>query len=930
MKKFILLFLIIGGSAATIFLGVGGQIHGFSSGRFSHVVTQPGVNYYYLSDPLMVVADEMFYYVLNQDFEDTFLLTIRRGDRTLVATSQPLPEVILDMDIAGGYIFMFATSQYHVLPVALARATQTDCLLNLADSFFYGTTQVNRSFFGVTHIAVNTFAISSAQGSSYGFHTLTISGGGFVREGFNNRTLTGQTIRGIAMNVTQTVFLLASVPPSNLEFAIFQSGSNDPLLSGTHFSVPTAFTILHGEGFLMVDNNRRIVFQNETDATFVAAAPLGGTWTRLNYHPIFIFARAISEILVVDTWKNSIDHYVITGNNMEFAGTALASRGNDHGFFNDPASMTMVGEGKLLVSDFSETVRLIDRNKSSLPTPFVLQNISVVNSMAFDNYQTVFMYEIGNRIVRFDLEGNRVGNPITTYWDGHAEFSFGRISQLVADLSTRIVYALDPLNDMLYRFVGGRFELVPITNFVITAATRMAVDNHNNRLFFINAMTLSGETRHVFLDGTQIAFTFTDPATVVRDIVVDTLGNPFVLTQVNNQVFLYHFTSQPGGGFTQWRTQLEGATIGFNPSLNFDRLNSIVYWIGAKHAVEAVHMRQNSDPVWSFRHNWGTSGGEWYSTERPHYDWENLKPLEKPTELFADIKTGGTVLYEFPSSINPKGFLLQGRTVMILQSFAKYPGADFNYALVLPIGHTVPSFVNREFLNIRTDYFRTKNMFDVTVSENNQSGLVVSGNAQVLKYPTTVKFPMSLHSLPQSFNANAGGLRVERRITIGDIQGMEFFEIRINASGAPDILGGFVGYVSVDNVIDFFSHPSSKVLVSNARVSIPSDRTYQTVSVYSDHAGIELVNGITLANNQEVRINGRLDRTREFTFVQFWEDWGDGNGRLSHGYIRTEYIVPNTLTLLQLLGIILASLGAVAVIVFLALHMRRKKGQGYT
>jgi len=611
-------------------------------------------------------------------------------------------------------------------------------------------------------------------------------------------------------------------------------------------------------------------------------------YTHLSYEPIFIYARGVNEIYVIDARKHSIDLYDIHG---EHLGVIAGSRGDDGGFFNSPTAISLVGEREFLVADYSSMIRQVNRNTDTLPTQFIPHTlITTPSAMAFNNHEIVYIYDRTNRVFRFNINtGGQVGVPFT---------GFGNITQLIPCPVTQRIFALD-VGDQMVRIIGG-----PSIPFALNTNTRGAVDHITGELVLINAV---GSAFGVVNIVTHQLFLPVDY--ILRDITVDTLGNRMVLVQhrTTRAVELHH---------DDFILPLDGATVRPVPSLQFDRLNNHLYWIGERHAIEGIDLSDMADDkLWSFGHH-----------DTPDNDWRAITPLSVThAPLFAAITAGQTpLLFRYPTSLSPITRLAtaQQRTFMILERYATFDGEVFNYAHVIAGG--IEGYINHRFINWTINYYDDG---PYLLGDNNifNIGRVIWNNVPIFKFPIStapnaIRFPTPL---PKNFNAHGDvfpnrGLEIVRQINTGTAP---FYEIRLDPSGNVNPGGLYRGFVEMAQIINFFEAPSLDLFRPNARVVLPSGTPH--IQVFRNSNGTD-PNGDTLRSGTQIRVLGELNRNNRFTRIEYWDE---DVQRLKQGYIYTRHIVEDGWSIWQILGIVAAGVGAAIAIFFVIRHIRNRRRQ---
>ena len=581
------------------------------------------------------------------------------------------------------------------------------------------------------------------------------------------------------------------------------------------------------------------------------------------------------------------------------------------------------------------------------------------------------------RILTFDTRGNRLEESWTHFYIGENPHPFEGITQIFTNPATGQVFALD-VNTMALSPTGrilalehGRFVAVQ-TPFIITGDTRAVISNTLSAprlpdlLVLVNAqvgtahvnVALELPARNISNPGNILLprpLEFNEPS-IIRDVAVDTLGNLVILAEdeLTREVSLNHFVFTQGTGtnFTLtphpqgWQV-LSEATLSRNPSLQFDRLSNRLYWLGTRHAVEGTSMLTQQDGlVWSFRH----------PSPIHHYDWEQRNhevrtPILTPAAtrpLFGQINDLADeftpLMFDFPASINPRREMPKGAVFIILKNLETvhptdtiYRGRAFPYSLVsfqvpIPgqaIGQQHVGYINNRFIDFTFSEYATNDDVFQTGGENlSNRGRVILNGVPIFKYPTAMIYALRIGVLQKTTPTGENSITVSRRITQVDARGWEFFEIRINRDGTPNPLGDYVGFVFERHVIDFYSNPSIHVAQfrPNARVSVPSTVNPRVAHIFEDAHGLiprgEGDNREFLNQGTRIFIRNRLDRDRPFTEVYYHDAELD---LIMRGFIRTDFITPSTLSVLQIIGLAVAGLGIITAIALFVMHVKRRR-----
>ena len=970
MRKFAFGFLILALCGFAIFSGVS-AITRVSATHF--LAVPDDINYFYLSSPRMAVGDNTHLYVVHQVGTETRLSVFTRTTppRETVEDGIVLPNGLLDIALVGGNVFFLFENRVIIHNATLLRTASSLPTSTPHNTHYFpnvpGTSMANWSVFNVSGIGTN-FRILFASGNSYGSMMLT-SQLVFSEMDIPLRTLSsiGQII-GITckndavyalasdrhiqptqrfniyrLNPTQTsspthvsplhIFRRPRTYPSITNFSSIQTGTESgfAFLSGPiAISGPNTITFFH--------------YGQADPVSEVPPEPYSRVSVRYSFDPIFLSVRG-GEILVVDAVKSSIDEYGIENGMLAFVGDSplLAHFGMDAGFLYTPQSLAIIeegtgAEGRLVVADSSDYIKLFDRSDRSTSSPFIFHNddFPFVTAMVFNNNDTLFTYTIDRQIHRFSSNGrNPIGQPISTFLPvtGTDRVPFGLITSLINDPSDGTIFAIDADNRALLRFDGTDFRRVP-TTFEIGDETRGTIAGGS--LVLMNTIVGSNRTNHVLnLRTSSITYTtLTVPVTstcTILDVATDALGDLVVLVQEGNGALSVLLMNLQGAHARH--PVPSGTTASLFPSAVFDRLSNTLYWIGTRHAIEAMHLRNE---LWGFR-NWnGNTFGY-----KPHYAWDAWETIannrtravqpwrlaSESTELFMEVSSS-SLLFDFPNSIRPRSTLTAGTRVLILSHVAEIDGLLFpDYAYVL-VGRQT-GYVNRTRFLTSTAYVATT-VFDRGPLNPDRIGRVVVNNAPIYKYPTGIVNELLLSSVNMNHATSdtEPGLIINRRITVPDARDWTFFEVRLNADGTPNPDGRYVGFISIGHVINFFYGPSNPRFVSNARVNVPRTENPRVAPVFYDSLGLN-PNGDFLPHNHRIRINGPMNG--EFTRIIYQlvlhddEDFTVVIQR--HGYIKTSFIIADGLTTLQLIGIIIAVIGAIAAVCLIVLHFKRRRTQ---
>ncbi|MCL2755918.1 MAG: hypothetical protein FWE45_02585 [Firmicutes bacterium] len=931
MKKYIV-FALSCALCVLVFFGGVSVLGSNASTRESQHVTQPGVNFNFLSRPQMLaICSTNFIYAVEQELSNYRLNIINKS------TSQTISRIALpsrprDIIYARNNLHIFFDTGFYIYATANIRTP--GFTFSFASRLQYTTSGDEMSIFSVVPLATpaNAVRVLYAHDNRYGYQTVL----GSMNQQFGSLITLRQQIRGITATIGGEIYLLASDPENALLFSI-QTTSGDVLSQG--FYSPSSFNLIEdgGMNFVFIARNRIVLFNLASlvdleQNSYYEITPRNEDdfLMRESYAPIYLRARSRNEVFVIDAVKRSIDQYRILPNTiLEFHQTVAGSIGDDYGFFNHPTAFTMIDEGVFWIADFSSSVRLLDTNTTNLPTPLLHynQSLSVIRSMAFNNMDTIYAHDRDRRIHRFNTDGSRSGSVITAP-------TTSEIIELVPNIATGEMFAIDFARNDVFAITNNGLEPLGLGR-QISRDTRAVINpwvGEHDTLFLTNTgatgnvhVAICLETNEQTIITTQLNLA----GHFLLDLTTDTLGNLIALYEnaSRNAVFRHIELELVGSSFSfdaGTPMILEGSTTSLgNSSLTFDRMNNQLFWLGHQHVIESVCL-QDLTELWSFTTNFTTGA------MRPHYNWQVASPILIPTApLFGTINTlGRPSMFEFPNSIGAQTRLEPGFVFQILQSTTYFNGIPFDYSYILFQNQITRNhytgYVNNRFITPKSDYYIDSELWGNDGSPNPQNiGRVILNGVPIFKYPTSTVLDLTVGTLNKTRRGEQG-LTINRRITVQDIRGWEFFEIRINTDGTPNPNGTHVGYVFVQHVINFNLPPSGEILNPNARVVFSTNQYPNGIPVFSDNGGVNHIVGEYLQNRQRIAVIGQFDRNAPLTRIRYFCSYTQIN---MYGYVWTRYIVMDGLSALQLMGIILAILGAVGVIIFLVFHFRRKRTQ---
>ncbi|MCL2587603.1 MAG: hypothetical protein FWE31_05230 [Firmicutes bacterium] len=854
---------------------------GFS--RPSQTLVHPDLdqNWGFLQSPQKLAANELNFFVISGQASTYHLSIIHRATREEII-SESFSNMPLDMRVAGNHLFLFWGNNYRVLNVL----TLTDGFdVNSFTAIPYTGMPV-ASAFGLNQVG-GQIRVLFAHNNDYGWHTLntmTLMGSAPMGGG-SLLSVNHNTITAIAQDAAGITYLFARFGASN-NFNIFRSTENMPLVD-TDFLRPYSFHV-SGNSLVFIEGIR-IFVQNTsgTGASYINAQPsfVPGNFSLGNSYQPRRLSVVGNSVFVLDGHKSSIDLYTINhAGVIGFSSTAFAAMGNELGFMNWPTAMTLIDEGQLIVADLSPRIRRLSAAHNYRQLEWSDEGV-FINDMAFNNHNRVFasvVHNLQNQVWTFDLEGNR----LATSWTG-----FNNVSQLVVNNATQEIYAMDTGAGQILRLIPGGTEVVTLPSPVtITSGTRAVIANRFDTDFLV-LVNAGGhwEVNMTTNIASPLALTFD-----VLDVTVDTVGGIIVLGEDSGNKIAW---------FDGQTLELTGATVAtFNPALNFDRMTTRLYWLGARHAVESITLNE----VWSFRNT--------VAPNFVHYNWNTPTPILQPTSaspLFGQV-TEDALLFEFPASVNAIRALPELEVFIVLRNLAP----DFNYSLISWQGYV--RYLNNRFIIPYTDYFDdTVDLFGTTGTRVNDErlGRVILNGVRIFKYPTSDSVHVSTINKTRD---RATAITVTRRILIPDLRDWEFFEVRLNANGTLNpTSGAYVGFINFRHVINYYLAPSMEVHQFR-----PNARTTTAAQLFNDSLGQELREGEILVRRTEVFVRGGIDRALLWTAVYYYDE---EMGRVMHGFVWTEYLVPRGISIWQIMGIAALVIGAITATVFLAMHFRRRR-----
>lgn len=905
------MIVTLAAAVSMFFMGINSFRINASSANTRHANS----NYYFLTNPKMMTADNTHVYAIN----DRQLLVLNTSGDLVT----PVPSYSINFDPiyikhSGNIVFLFEADGFTPF---LNNTIQSKIIYGATHNFFdaiYVPTLpgVNEAFYRVFY----------ANTTEYGWYDYKVNTNGTLDSDILSSSLSvprrfttsvTQQITAIACEDRNTLFICTSEKiwaDEPEEYNIFQVTLTTHALARAHSRYLDGFTsfavVANKNMFVYINNNGNLtLFDRSTDTPYIVQLDDDRSTfkTYTSRKPTFVTTVG-SQVYAIDEEKRSIDLYTINGSALVHDRIIAAHRGGDSGFFNRPTSMTLISSSvrstpitssEYLVTDRAGQIiyNKLDADGRITSSPFFADSslrLSDNVRATYDNFDTVYIYDYDsasqvNRVRAFALNG-------TPRWQEYK--GFGQVTHMFSD-QIRTIYALDVLQEKIHIFG----ESTQRTTLALPAryATQNTKGIYSEQLNSIILCNGSGEVYIMPLEGSTTRILAFDEN--VLDIDVDTLGNLLILSTDGD---LYNISLHARNGSTfetaaKWAHEIKGATVdSINPSLNYDRMNGRILYIGAHHAIESFELKDldNAD-IWLYtNHNHDM---EWKTSKTPLSVFNPVEPTSTPIFLNAP---NGVIIYQYPSGTRATGFAPKGSVLKVLNYSELYvlyenpltgeyiTGYVSMRAVAKYQPYKVPSFTNARV------------MFSHTI---------------VYKYPTTDRSNflsnqnLTILTIDKNFeqaNSQTGGLRLTHLVDCTDVRGFSFYEIRLNknANGSftPHSEGTYVGYVNKNNVIDYYLGPSIKKYLPNAIVRIPKSHGLTGVQVYDRVSGTlsELPNEF-LKNKQDIFVIGKLNTSSEYTNIYYYDD---AVGRAREGWIKTDYIVMNGLSAWQLIAIAMLSI----------------------
>lgn len=933
-----MMMILLAAGFAFLFIGASTLFASASSAQTRHA----SPNYYYLPDPKILTADTNNVYVINGEGAGRQLFAFNiLGNWGEQPPSRSISPNVIFIKHAGNMIFLFEEDGFTA--ISYNNATRTFTSHSLIKQPYRSSGAVTTfQLFDVKALNANTyrifFASTNISTPRYGWSDFTLSG--TTAWARNEIYMTpsnfpeSNSIKAIAADGTNTLYICAlSLWDSDERYNIYEinlATTNNPTLllpavNGHPLSSFTSFAAVQGRGtFIYINNNKGLTLFDRSsshDNPFVIQpdnAPPSAFTAAASRAPYFVATTNQNYAYVIDKEKLSIDRYIIRADStLEFDEVIVAHLGGDRGFFNTPTSLTVINSAmrkgadmtssEYLVTDRAGQVMYnrIDSAGKVTATPFFEDpstRLSTFVRATYDNYDTVYIYDTAqqqNRVRAFSLNGK---------YKGQEFIGFGHVTHMFAD-ATRTIYAIDAMQGKIHIF-GANVErtFVALPTDYASANTKGIYSEQLNAIILANA---TDEILVLSLDGSSQILNFSED---VLDISTDALGNLVTLTEQASKFYvsLYEYTDPSFELTPEFRREITDATVArANPSLNLDRINRRILYIGARHAIESFELGTD---LWSYTDHvyddtWKDNTSA-LSMFNPAYE-TNPIIASNTTPVFLNA-VNGAVIYAFPGGTRALAFVPKNSVLKVL----KYTDLYVLYENPLT-GEYVTGYVSPRTVSAAQPYSIPMFTF----------ARVIFSYTIVYKYPTAERGSLdpsqslALLTLPKNFELASnkiGGLQLLHKVNVLDVRGFTFYEIRMgkraNGTYYPasnnDDDGIYVGYINASNVIDYDLGPSTERFIPNATIRIPASHNLSNIQIFEkSESGIlrELPNEF-LKNKQQIRVLGRLNQNREYTYIHYYDT---ELGRLRPGWIKTEYIVMNGLSAVQLIAIAVLSLLAI-------------------
>ena len=899
MKRLLMMIVLLAACLASVFMGASFFRVSASSAR----PLSPSPNYFPLENPRMVTADATHVFVVDNN---NLLVFNATGGLSMPPPSRAINAGTLFIKHAGNMVFLFEGNGFHAIQYNAGTRDFTNRTPIANVPYRLSGPHTTFKFFDISLIGLNTYRIFFASEEVYGWTDFQFSENtAWTRIDSTSqppRTLAhANEIKAIASAWTSLYICARNPWDSESEYTVFETSAaqDEPLRVNSH-PLPrlTSFSVVANRGiFAYINQHGSLTLSDRNSGPLyikpLDSAPPGSFLTGASREPYFITTTQ-NFAYVIDKEKRSVDRYFITNDPiLVFDRAIVAHRGGDNDFFNNPTSLTLIDSAvrgnandvtEYIVTDRAGQVSFnrFDNSGRVTSQPFFASGATRLSNdvrATFDFFDTVYIYDYDtanqrNRVRGFSLDGTPRGPEF---------IGMGRISHIFADTS-RAIYVLDIDRQGIFQ-IGATNPIVPLPlGYAITPQTTANYCDTRNAIILANGTN----TIHILpLDGaaqTSQAF-----AQNIIDVATDSFGNLFTMSVAGGEAYING-------------ERIAGSTVDtVNPSLNLDRINRRIVYLGTNHAPETYYLGDRlMNLLVDFEHD---------------TTWRNLTAQKATDTLFLQSEDRGTVIYQYPGGTRALGLAPRDSVFKLLDAQTYYVLYENPST-----GEHITGYVSQKSATKTEPY--TEPIFD--------NARVMFSHTIVYKFPTTSE-RLTLLTLEKNFEQYTwqnGGLRLENKVIAPDVRGFSFYEIllsRDEQSGQyfPDVTGIYVGYVNANNVIDYYLGPSIPRFLPNATVNIPASANTSSIQVYelaNSGVFVPLQNEI-LTHRQNIRFFGRLDRSQKYTYIHY----DDAElGRTRDGWIETKYIMPNGLSALQLIAIAVLVLIVIAGVVFVVILIRRK------
>ncbi|MDR0975745.1 MAG: hypothetical protein LBM01_02160 [Christensenellaceae bacterium] len=691
----------------------------------------------------------------------------------------------------------------------------------------------------------------------------------------------------IEVNETTTICLANTDADSR--YYIFNCNSQTSVVSKYYteefFINPTSLVKVATNVYAFIDDSNIFVINLiSTDSYNIASLSAEpeknyGFNNSKSYEPISLAMQG-NNLLVLDSFKNSVSEYSVSGVSLTYIGSPLAYRGADDYFYN-LAAVCSLEDGRFVVAD-DAGLRLF---KNGTAPELLSSDIKQVKIMKFDYFNNLYIYSSdgfqNKALYKFDLT-TETATPLNT-----TEEIFD-----IATSHTAKPFFLKPSG--IYDSNGTNLtSSVPFP--ILTSAARISIAADNKTIFLS-----TGTSANYII---ELGETTTITASPIDDQITAqarTSDNKLLFIVDNT---LYLSTDEALSNANNLNIEVPENFSYFS----FDRLDSNAYFVAANDAViklPITHANLNKVP------------------SNPPDDWTETTALEVKGGVLPQLfvkTTAETALYAYPNAIKVKTTLPSNKTLKFLNL---KEDEDWSLVMYEVVGeNAVVGYINNEFiapensdLVIKTPNFLEQNTLL-------RARIIVDG-IKLYKYPTSIGtknesgeiVPVTLGSpLKKTISSNATTyVYVSRLIESLDANNWKFYEIWLNDDLKPAETGTKVAYIPERFVIDADEPSEKSKFVANAKVKCAEG---DIVKVYSNATGTEEYSTEILINAQEIRVSeAEFDKKSAFTKVYYYDYSDAENPYMYSGYIETKFVKVNGWGALQWVGLGLTITAAGAVL----------------